>query len=74
MNAVKEALNKLFFRNSGYGKVICPCCGDRFEYDDIIIRISMGDRREYFHEDCLSEMSGKEALEMFKAEIEEVEI
>jgi hypothetical protein len=29
---------------------------------------------EHFHEDCLDEMNGKEALELFKAEIEEVEI
>lgn len=72
--SLKETLNKIFFKNSGYSKVICPYCGDRFEYNDVIIRVSVGDYHEYFHEDCLREIDGKQTLKIFKAEIEEVEI
>jgi hypothetical protein len=54
--------------------MICPCCGDRFQIDDAIIRISISNMEEHFHEDCLDEMNVKEALGFFKAEIEEVEI
>ena len=71
---LKEAMHKFWFANSRWSKMVCPCCGYRFEIDDSIIKISIGDSVEYFHEDCLTEMSGKEALEMFKADIEEVEI
>lgn len=74
MGTMKTMLRKFWFANSRWSKMVCPCCGDRFEIDDAITKISIGNMEEYFHEDCLDEMNGKEALEMFKAEIEEVEL
>jgi hypothetical protein len=67
-------LRKFWFANSRWSREICPCCGYRFELDDSIIRVTVGDKTEYFHEDCLKEMNGQEALEMFKAEIEIEEV
>lgn len=72
--SIKAIMHRFWFANSRWSKMICPCCGDRFEIDDAIIKISIGNMEEHFHEDCLTEMNGKEALAFFKAEIEEVEI
>ena len=74
MGAMKTMLRRFWFANSRWSREICPCCGYRFELDDSIIRVTVGEKTEYFHKDCLSELDGQEALEMFKAEIEEVEI
>lgn len=74
MGTMNTILRKFWFANSRWSREICPCCGYRFELDDGIIRATIGDKTEYFHEDCLKEMDGQEALEFFGAEIEEVEI
>ena len=72
--SIKTIMHRFWFANSRWSREICPCCGYRFELDDAITKITVGDKTEYFHEDCLKEMNGQEALEMFKAEIEEVEL
>ena len=72
--SIKAVMHKFWFANSKWSRMICPCCGDRFVIDDSITKITIGGNAEYFHEDCLTEMNGKEALTFFKAEIEEVEI
>ena len=72
--SIKTIIDKIWFKNSRYSRMICPCCGFRFEMDDCIVKITVADKTEYFHEDCLSEMGSKETLEHFNAIIEEVEI
>lgn len=72
--SMKTILRRFKFANSRWSRMICPCCGERFSHDDIIMKISIGETSVYFHEECLSELDGKEALEFFEAEIEEVEI
>jgi hypothetical protein len=72
--SIKELAHKIWFANSRWSRMVCPCCGYRFELEDSIIRITVGDNTKYFHEDCLKEMNGQEALEFFEVEIEEVEI
>ena len=70
----KAIAHKIWFNNSKWSRLICPCCGYRFEITDAITRISIGGNEKYFHDDCLFEMSGNEALEHMGAVIEEVEI
>ncbi len=75
MGALKEFARRFWFANSRWSREICPCCGYRFEIDDVIIGVTIGGKTEYFHEDCLDELDGREILEYFKdeVEIEEVE-
>ena len=70
----KETARKIWFKNSRWSRLICPCCGFRFELDETITKISIGETEEYFHDDCFAEMTGQEALEHMGAEIEEVEL
>lgn len=67
-------MKKLRFELCGWSKMVCPCCGYRFEEYETINKISIGDTVKYFHEDCLTGIDGKEALEYMGIEIEEVEI
>ena len=55
-------------------RIICSCCGYASEPGDGVVRVTVGNIIKYFHEDCLSDMDGKEALGHFGIEIEEVEI
>ena len=74
--SIKTLAKRFWFAGSRWSRMICPCCGYRFELDDAITKITVGDKTEYFHEDCLDELDGREVLEYFKdeVEIEEVEI
>lgn len=76
MGRVKSFFDTRKFRFTfcGWGRRICGYCGYRFEPDDCITKVSYNGEAEYFHDFCLDEMDGKEALQHFGITCEEVEI
>ena len=65
---------KIRFLWSDLSKIKCEHCGYKFEDDDSIKRLSLGNDVKYIHEFCLDDMDNKEALELFGVDVKDVAV